>query len=99
MAGIHLDYIRIVGLSHYNFDTSKVSDGDILNLIPDPTNNYDSNAVEVHHDILGKIGFLKAQYNSPYFNLLQAGHMLDCRVVDSEVKQYSIKASIALVTD
>lgn len=49
-------YVTVTGLSHYQ-GGSKVSEGDVLLLIPEPENEFDENAVAVYCE-QGKVGYV-----------------------------------------
>ena len=83
-APVHLFDFAIAGASYY--DLAAVLPGMRLGarlaLIREPNNPHDANAVAVHTEAGGMLGFIPRRANSPIAQLLDAGH-----AVRAEVKE------------
>ena len=76
-------YIAGVKFHQYKSVLSDVSEGNDLQLIPEPTNKFDPNAVQIHFDNGDKaafIGFVPKKYSSEISGLLEIGKELECIV-------------------
>jgi len=76
-------YIAGVKFHQYKDVLNDVSEGNVLQLIPEPTNKYDPNAVQIHFDNGDKsafIGFVPKKFSSEISALLEVGIDLECKL-------------------
>lgn len=74
-------YIAGVKFHQYKSILNDITEGDNLMLIPEPENNFDPNAVQIHFDNSAKaafIGFVPAKFSSEVSALLEIGKNLEC---------------------
>ncbi len=74
-------YIAGVKFHQYKTILNDITEGDNLQLIPEPTNKSDPNAVQLHFDNSTKaafIGFVPKKFSSEVSGLLEIGKDLEC---------------------
>ena len=74
-------YIAGVKFHQYKSILNDVSEGNTLQLIPEPSNKFDPNAVQIHFDNGGKaafLGFVPKKFSSEVSALLEIGIRIEC---------------------
>jgi len=74
-------FVAGVKFHDYRSILNDVSEGNTLQLIPDPTNKFDPNAVQIYFDNGDKaafIGFVPKKFSSEISALLEVGIDLEC---------------------
>ena len=80
----HSFYIAGVQFHEFKSVIDNVSEGDVLELIPEPSNKYDPNAVRIEYGIsagLVMIGFVPKKFSSEVAAALEIGKDLKCVLV------------------
>jgi hypothetical protein len=83
---IYDNYVR--GLNHYHFHKirDKVKKGDAVKLLREPTNNYDSFAIQVNFGEF-KLGYIAAFENIVMANMLDSGVKLSAFISKKDLKR------------
>lgn len=73
----------IAGVQHHKLRTilNEVNEGDYLQLVPEPTNQFDSNAVRIEKEMLDEnvmTGYVPRKFSSEVSALLQTADSVDC---------------------
>lgn len=98
-------YIAGVKFHQYKSVLNDMSEGNTLQLIPEPNNKFDPNAVQIYFDNGGKaafLGFVPKKFSSEISALLEVGKELECTLTKftKDAKTWEIfKVSISEVED
>lgn len=77
--------IEVAGTSHIpNIKSLGLEVGDKLNLVREPYNSYDSNAIRLDDFMGRKVGYIPKSDNSGYARILNSGQALYAKVVELE---------------
>lgn len=81
MSGARKFYIAGVQYHQYKSVLNDITEGDSLQLIPEPTNKFDPNAVQIYFDNSDKaafIGFVPKKFSSEISASIEVGKKLEC---------------------
>lgn len=73
--------VEIVGSHHYNATEyiRGLSPGETLELRPEPTNEYDCNAVEIYH-LDKKLGYIPRTFSYEIAKSIKQGYIFHCEI-------------------
>ena len=77
-------YIAGVKFHSYKSILNDITEGDNLMLVPEPTNKFDPNAVQIHFDNSAKaafIGFVPKKFSSEVSAWIEVGKNLECILI------------------
>ena len=77
-------YIAGVKFHQYKSVLKDMSEGNTLQLIPEPSNKFDPNAVQIHFDNGDKaafLGFVPKKFSSEVSGMLEIGTELECILI------------------
>ena len=74
----HLLFSKLRGVSYTQPVIKTLSEGEELYLVRDPNNKFDSNCIEAHHCIWGKIGVISKELAAQYASQLDNGQRFKC---------------------
>ena len=76
---MHLQFhSKLRGTSYHQNVVKLLVDGEELDLIRDPNNQFDCNCIEAHHCIWGKVGVLSRDLAAQYASQLDNGNKFKC---------------------
>ena len=78
-------YIAGVKFHQYKTVLNDVSEGNTLQLIPEPSNKFDPNAVQIYFDNGDKaafLGFVPKKFSSEVSALMEVGIELECTLIE-----------------
>ncbi len=69
-------YITVTGMNHY-YGTEFIKEGMIVRLVKEPDNQYDTEAIKVEMEGLGKVGYVANSTNTVMGESMSAGRLYD----------------------
>lgn len=82
-------FTKLRGTSYCQDAVKFLQDGETLNLVRDPDNEFDKNCIEAWHWVHGKIGVFSSDLASKYASVLDSGIQLKCVVIQVTGKNRS----------